>query len=142
MGKPITTKNSAFQCFAFPDVCWTPPTTLATPHGVPIPYPNIGQCSQALQASGENGQKPVKAGGDAVIVKNSTIPKTSGDEAGTLNGVTSNQPNMGKVEFTMSSQTVRVNGQGVVRLGDATSQNSGNAHGFVLGGLPTVRVGD
>ncbi|MBV2091711.1 MAG: DUF4150 domain-containing protein, partial [Candidatus Thiodiazotropha sp. (ex Ctena orbiculata)] len=27
---------------SFPDVCFTPPQTPATPPGVPIPYPNTG----------------------------------------------------------------------------------------------------
>lgn len=136
MGRPVTTKNAAFQCFAFPDVCLTP----AAPNPVPIPYPNIGQFSDTEQASGANGKDPVRIGGDPVVLKNSSIPRTSGDEAGTLGGVV--QPfQMGKAEFTTASLTVRVNGQGVVRLGDSTTQNQGNCVGTVLGGVPTVRAG-
>ncbi len=32
---------------AFPDVCFTPPKTPATPPGVPIPYPNTGMASDS-----------------------------------------------------------------------------------------------
>ena len=39
----------------FPDVCMTPPTTPATPAGVPIPYPNT-----AFSKDTANGSKTVK----------------------------------------------------------------------------------
>ncbi len=34
---------------AFPDVCFTPPQTPATPPGVPIPYPNTGMASDTTE---------------------------------------------------------------------------------------------
>jgi hypothetical protein len=139
MGQPIATKKAGFTCFAFPDVCLTP-----APPGspVPIPYPNIGQLSDAVNTSDSStGTGEVKVGGDHVILANtSEIPTTTGDEAGTAGGVTSGTTK-GKVEFTGGSSTVTIHGKQVVRMGDTTKQNNGNAVGTVLGGVPNVLVG-
>src|SRR5688500_782305 len=111
MGKPITTKSQGV-CSAFPDVCKTP-----TPAGpAPIPYPNIGQLSAV-----QNASPNVKAGGNPVVIKTSTILNSSGDEAGSLGGVKS--PGVaGSVSFKTASNTVKANGQGVVRMFDQTEQ--------------------
>ncbi len=131
MGQPIATQQSGFMCFAFPDVC----KTQVGPAQVPLPYPNLGDLGQATGASTD-----VQAGGNFVIHKGSTIPMTTGDEAGAIGGVKSGGIK-GPVEFTTASTTVRVNGEFVVRMFDSTSQNDGNAVGTVLGGFPTVKVG-
>lgn len=132
MGMPATTKKSGDICFAFPDVCLTPPPSA----GVPVPYPNIGQLGNA---TGE--ATTVKIGGNATITEKSTIDTTTGDEAGTMGGVKS-KTTKGKVTFKKFSQTVKAEGSGIVRMGDTTEQNDGNAIGTVLGGEPTVLVGD
>ena len=132
MGKPATT-NSGGICFAFPDVCLTP-VPLSPP--VPIPYPNIGQLTDVVNVSTN-----VFAGGSPLVHKQSQIVTTMGDEAGSVGGVQSGTIK-GKVEFTTPSNSVKVNGQGVVRMFDMTKQNNGNAVGVVLGGVPTVLVGD
>lgn len=128
MGKPITTKSGGI-CFAFPNVC---ATTFPPPVGtIPIPYPSIGQLTDAT-----GNASSVLAGGNEVVTKDSEIPGTSGDEpadAGT---------NGGKVAFVSYSGTVKAEGAEVVRLLDQTTQNNGNASGTVLGGFPTVLVGD
>ena len=131
MGKPITTKSGGI-CFAFPNVC----LTQAGPATVPIPYPSIGQLSATTGTASD-----VKAGGSEVVIKSSTISSTTGDSAGHT-GVKSGQPVSGNVTFKSASNTVFANGSGVVRMFDQTEQNSGNAVGTVLGGLPTVLVGD
>jgi len=127
MGNPITVTDGI--CFAFPDVCQTP-----VPGGgaVPIPYPNIAQLSDATGTAGT-----VNAGGKPVVIDGSSIPTSSGDEAGNVGG-----NNLGPCEFTSFSNTVKANGKGIVRMGDTTAQNNNNASGTVLGGLPTVLVGD
>ena len=141
MAFPIATTKSGFICFAFPDVCKTP-----TPSGtVPIPYPNTGQLSDATQVSDTStGMGEVKVGGNYVILANtsnaSVIPQTTGDEAGSAGGVTSGTIK-GKAEFTQGSTTVTIHGKQVVRMGDPTQQNQGNAKGTVLGGVPNVLVG-
>jgi hypothetical protein len=131
MGQPIATMTSGGMCIAFPDVCKTP-----TPGGtVPIPYPNLGDLGQAVKVSTK-----VKIKGKPVILEDSEIPATSGDEAGSAGGVTSGCIK-GKVAFTTFSSKVKVEGKGVVRMGDSTQQNKGNAVGSVLYGEPTVTGG-
>lgn len=130
MAKPITTKASGI-CFAFPDVCLTP-----TPVGtIPIPYPNIGDLSQASGVSSK-----VKIGGKPIVLENSEIPSTQGDEAGSSGGVASGKI-MGKVTFTTYSTTVKVEGKGVVRMSDTTQQNENNAVGTVFYGEVTTKGG-
>ena len=129
MGKPITTTSGGI-CFAFPNVC----NTLVPPppgNQVPIPYPSIGQLSDATGTATD-----VKAGGSLVVINSSTIPSTTGD-APAVPGTKG-----GKVEFAAASSTVFANGSGVVRMFDQTKQNNGNAVGQVLGGFPQVLVGD
>jgi hypothetical protein len=135
MGNPIATKTSGYQCFAFPDVC----DTQVGQARVPIPYPNMGDLGDAQGVSPD-----VFAGGDAVILggeNGSEIPETTGDEAGSLGGVRSHSTR-GRVTFNATTTTVYVNSKPVIRMFDTTQQNYGNAMGRVLGGCPTVFVGD
>ena len=134
MGKPIATVAGGI-CFAFPDVCKTPS---APPPGsfVPVPYPNTGQLSAAQAVT-----TTVKAAGNVIVTSNSSIPTTTGDEAGSLGGTTSSQV-AGRVSFLTYSMTVKAEGANVVRMFDTTSQNAGNATGQVLGGVATILVGD
>ncbi len=139
MGNPIATKTSGYQCFAFPDVCKTQVGT----NEVPIPYPNMGDLGKAKNTSGEGEVvKPVCVGGDPVILENSEIPESTGDEAGALGAVNPPNSTRGKITFTSASKSVFINKRGVVRMFDTTKQNDGNAVGRVLGGCPTVFVGD
>ena len=128
MSKPIARKVGI--CFAFPDIRSTP-----APPGpnIMLPYPNIAQLSAA-----DNAASNVNAGGEPVIHKGSTIAQSSGAEPAVGDFVAANA----SCEFTSASQTVLVNGEGVVRMGDTTSQSDGNAVGNVMVGLPTVLVGD
>jgi len=131
MAQPITTKSSGGICFGFPDVCKTP-----TPGGpVPIPYPNIGDLSQATKTS-----RSVKINGKPIILEDSEIPISSGDEAGSIGGVISGKIK-GKVTFATYSSKVKVEGKGVVRVGDTTRQNEDNAVGTVLYGEATLKGG-
>jgi len=105
---------------AFPDVCFTPPTTPVTPPGVPIPYPNTGMASDTT-----SGSSSVKISGQEVMLKNKSYFKRSmGDEAGCApkKGVVTSV-NMGKVYFTMWSMDVKVEGENVVRMMDLTTHN-------------------
>ncbi len=133
MGKPIATKKSGFVCFAFPDVC----NTQAGPSPVAIPYPNIGDLGSADKVSDQ-----VFAGGDPIILEDSEIRQTTGDEAGSIGGVNNGGQIKGKVTFTSYSESVKVNGKKVVRMFDSTEQNDGNTVGIVLGGVPNILVGD
>ncbi|MBK9136416.1 MAG: DUF4150 domain-containing protein [Betaproteobacteria bacterium] len=105
---------------AFPDVCFTPPQTPATPPGVPIPYPNTGMSSDTT-----SGSTSVKVSGQEVMLKNKSYYKRStGDEAGCApkKGVITST-NMGKVYFTAWSMDVKVEGENVVRHFDLTTHN-------------------
>ena len=104
----------------FPDVCFTPPQTPATPPGVPIPYPNTGMASDTA-----DGSRSVKIGGSEVMLKDkSAFKKSTGDEAGSApkKGLI-NSKNTGKVYFIAWSMDVKVEGENVVRNLDMTTHN-------------------
>lgn len=111
---------------AFPDVCFTPPLTPATPPGVPIPYPNTGMSSDCT-----DGSTSVKIGGAEVMLKNkSYFKRSSGDEAGSApkKGVITSQI-MGKVYFNAWSMDVQIEGENVVRHLDLTTHNHASPPG-------------
>jgi hypothetical protein len=115
---------------AFPDVCFTPPLTPATPPGVPIPYPNTGLASDTT-----DGSTSVKISGQEAMLKNkSYFKKSSGDEAGSApkKGVVTSKI-MCKVYFNAWSMDVKIEGENVVRNLDLTTHN----HGSVPGNSPT-----
>ena len=137
MGFPIATTQAGFICFAFPDVCNTP-----SPPGppIPVPYPNIGQLSDATGVSDDESKGKVEVNGYPVVLKDSEISQTTGNEAGSVGGVQSGVTR-GKVTFMGGSGNVQIYGQSVIRMFAATEQNDGNAVGQVLGGVPNVLVG-
>jgi hypothetical protein len=105
---------------AFPDVCFTPPTTPATPPGVPIPYPNTGMASDTT-----SGSTSVKISGKEVMLKDkSYFKKSTGDEAGAApkKGIVTSV-NRGKVYFAAWSMDVKAEGENVVRHLDITTHN-------------------
>lgn len=117
----------------FPDVCFTPPQTPATPPGVPIPYPNFAMDSDLASGSGT-----VKIGGKPVSQENSSnFKKISGDEAGCApkKGVITSK-NMGKAFAKMWSMDVKVEGKGVVRFSDIATTN----HASDTGDAPTMPI--
>lgn len=114
---------------AFPDVCFTPPQTPATPPGVPIPYPNTGMASDT-----SDGSKTVKISDQEVMLKDkSYFKKSMGDEAGCApkKGVITSK-NMGKVYFTAWSMDVKAEGENVVRNMDMTTHNHASQPGNVI----------
>ncbi|WP_218187953.1 PAAR-like domain-containing protein [Desulfosarcina cetonica] len=123
-GREISCKAADGKALAaFPDVCFTPPQTPATPPGVPIPYPNNAFASDATK-----GSKKVKISGKEVMLKNKSYFKTSsGDEAGSApkKGVVTSKTK-GKAFFTVWSMDVKVEGQNVVRHLDLTTHNHGS----------------
>lgn len=123
-GREIACKagNGKSIC-AFPDVCFTPPQSPATPPGVPIPYPNTG-----LARDTTSGSRTVKISGKEVMLKNkSYFKKSLGDEAGCApkKGVVTSV-NRGKVYFTSWSMDVKYEGANVVRHLDLTTHNHGS----------------
>ena len=115
---PAATKGGGV-CFGFPDVCKTPAPP-APP--VPVPYPNFGMLNQATKTS----TKVYFVGKPAITIK-AEIPRSMGDEAGTVGGVVSNR-NMDKVTFKKGSTKVKVEGQPCVHLTSMTAHNGMNAN--------------
>jgi hypothetical protein len=111
---------------AFPDVCFTPPQTPATPPGVPVPYPNFGKASDTTK-----GSKKVKISKKEVLLKNSSYFKIStGDEAGCApkKGVITSKIK-GKVYFKSWSMDVKIEGKNVTRHLDLTTNNHASEPG-------------
>lgn len=117
---PLTTKGGG-QVFAFPDVCKVPAPP-APP--IPTPFPNIGMCTQA---DASTCSKKLKVLNQPVITKASEIPRTMGDEAGTLKGVSSGT-NMDKATFKQGVSKVKVEGNDVINLLKPTAQNGVSAN--------------
>jgi hypothetical protein len=119
----------------FPDVCFTPPLTPATPPGVPIPYPNTGMAGDTT-----DGSSSVKIGGEEVMLKDrSSFKQSTGDEAGaTPKKGLINSKLKGKVYFLAWSMDVKIEGENVVRNLDMTTHN--HASNPANGAVPTVHV--
>ncbi|HWG80628.1 MAG TPA: PAAR-like domain-containing protein [Stellaceae bacterium] len=126
-GREVSCKAAAGKAIAaFPDTCFTPPQTPATPPGVPIPYPNTGMASDSDQ-----GSKTVQISGQEVMLKDqSCFKKSSGDEAGSApkKGLITSQIT-GKVYFTAWSMDVKFEGENVVRHLDLMTHNHASAPG-------------
>lgn len=121
-GKAVDAKTIA----AFPDVCFTPPQTPATPPGVPIPYPSFGMASDT-----EQGTATVLIGGKTVNIKNkSDEKKTSGTEAGSApkKGIITSK-NTGKKYFHKWSNDVKFEGEPVIRFTDLATHNHASPGG-------------
>lgn len=114
---PVSTRAGG-TCFAFPDVCLVP----ATPSPVPTPFPNTGQCSDA-----QGTVSSVLVENQEVLVETSTLPQSSGDEAGTGGGVVSGTF-LGCVKFKTASAKVYAKGKRVVLFGAVTAHNGDNAN--------------
>ena len=136
MAKPIAPAKGI--AFAFPDVCKTPAPS------IPIPYPNVAQLSQATGVTDES-DKAVLVGpsGDHVLLLDSIVEKSTGDEAGS-EGSMKKGGIKGPCQIVQASASVIYGPQekGIARFMDRTEQNDGNAQGFVLSAFPTVLVGD
>jgi hypothetical protein len=115
----VAHKGSGGMNMAFPDVC----KTQCGPAVVPIPYPNIGQCSDLT-----GGPETVTTDGKMPGTKDAKFSKSSGDEVGQLGGVMSNV-NRGECEFMLYSFDVKFEGKSVARLGDPMFHNKKNIMG-------------
>ncbi len=128
MGTDVKANGNIIACKAgsgksiacMPDVCWTPPETIVTPTGVPIPYPNTGSVADMT-----DGTKDVKIKGDEVCLEDSSSFKESkGDEAGSasLKGLITME-NTGSCYFVAWSMDVKFEGKGVDRSLDMMTHN-------------------
>lgn len=111
-------KGSGGKGIAPGDVCMTPPPPPAGP--IPVPYVNIAQASDLTK-----GSKTVKIDGEPTALEDvSEVSTSTGNEPGSQppKGVVT-ATNKGKASFTMWSFTVKVEGKGVCRHGDAMFHN-------------------
>ncbi|MDC9580749.1 DUF4150 domain-containing protein [Xenorhabdus sp. PR6a] len=104
---------------AVPDVCLTP---MFTP--VPVPYPNMAQGTTGIS----NAPNILFMGCPAHNLA-TTIPMTTGDNAGTNTGVASGTV-MGSSRHVMGANSVLIKGSPATRMSSSTMQNSTNAMGF------------
>ncbi len=115
-----------------PDVCYlpAPPQPPAGPGGIPTPYPNKGEISDAKKVT-----KKVFIRNKPVTVAGSYVPSSSGDDAGCSQGPLPGKLGLksrkqgDKVEFTQESSTVKFEGKGVICQGASTKHNDGNTIG-------------
>lgn len=134
-GREISCKSGDGKSICeFPDVCMTPPTTAATPMGVPIPYPNT-----AFSRDATEGSRTVKIDQKEVMLQDASYYKTStGDEAGCATpakkGIISGTIK-GKMYFIAWSMDVSIEGKHVVRTADMTTHNHASKPG--TGSVPT-----
>ncbi len=131
----ISTKAGGL-CQANPDACKTPAPP-APP--LPLPYPNIAMCKQATPAT---CSKKVAIASQPVLTKDSVIPVSSGDEAGSAGGVVSGK-SKGEVGYKTFSKKVKVEGKAVVYVTCVTAHNgkSANAVGQqLIPSQPKVKV--
>jgi hypothetical protein len=112
---PATT-NGGGKCFAFPDVCKTPAPP-APP--VPIPYPNITQCSSI---KGSTASSKVKILNKKTATVDTETSNSTGDNAGTVGGVVSNK-NMAGAKYKKGSGKVFVEGKKIAHLTSMVGQN-------------------
>jgi hypothetical protein len=117
---PLSTKAGG-QAFAFPDVCKVPAPP-APP--IPTPFPNIAMLDQA---SGGTCSKKVKVLNQPVITVASEVPRTMGDEVGSLKGLSSGTA-MDKAVFKQGVSKVKVEGNDVVNMLKPTAHNGASAN--------------
>lgn len=126
---PVATKAGGIcsEMPPFSNVCWTPSKPPPGPNNptAPAPYLNIAMLQQANAAQ---CSRKVRIQGQKVILKNTLIPTSTGDEPGTGGGIVSGG-NKGKTRFMRWSQKVSVEGQPVVFQTCNTSQNGGGPKG-------------
>ena len=117
---PITTKAGGAATSA-PDVCKVP-----APPGPPVPQPFVNKANFA-QADASTCSEKVKVVGQPAVLLSSVVPMTSGDEAGTLGGVTSGK-NMDQARFAEGSKKVTIEGSPVGFQTCPVDANGSNAH--------------
>lgn len=112
----VVHKKSGGVSTAFPDVCKTP-----SPAGpIPIPYPNIATSSDTA-----DGTKKVKMDAEPIMHEGSNFKLSTGDEAGSAQGVVSNKIK-GKAYPKAYSMDVKAEGKAVFRQLDIMLQNGGS----------------
>lgn len=124
---PIAT-TAGGDVFGAPDACLTPDPTTGAP--APAPYTNQSSLTIAADTAPNVYIEVMPA-----ITLMSTLPSSTGDEAGVFGGVVSKVTG-GPARFTQASSKVYAAGSPVVYLGCGTAQNGLAPN--LPGGLCTV----
>lgn len=114
---PAATKKGGL-CVGVPDVCKTP----SGGSTVPVPYPNLADVSDA-----DGAIDKVLFEKREVVVEDSKIPSSKGDEAGVAGGVISGT-SRDEARFKQYSSKVYAGGKKVVFHTAVTSHNGSNAN--------------
>ena len=118
-GKLAVTKKSNHRAVAPVDVCLTP----VGPNLVPVPYVNVAPSSHL-----KGGSTTVRIGGAPVMLADSQLRPSTGNEAGVGGGIKSKMTR-GPAQPLQTSLWVRIEGAHVARTGDITLQNGKNTLG-------------
>lgn len=116
---------------AMPDVCLTPVPSPAGPIPTPMPYPNIAQLPMALPPSCNIKHFTCMMPTHHLMT---TIPLSSGDEAGCMPGGVMSGIIIGPSRHIKGSVKVFSGGMPCTRMLDTTMQNLTNA----MGGMTMV----
>ena len=117
---PACTKAGG-QAFAFPDVCKVPAPP-APP--IPTPFPNIAMLNQA---DGSTCSTKVKVLNQPMITVATEVPRTMGDEVGSLKGLSSSTQ-MDKGVIKQGAAKVVVQGNDAANMLKPTAQNGASAN--------------
>ncbi len=118
---PMSTKMGGNAVANGPDTCKTP-----SPGGpVPVPYPNT---TTLVQANPGTCAKKVKVLNQPVIIKNTVINMSTGDEGGTAGGGVVSNMIKGPVRFSKGSAKVTVEGQQAIHQTCPTRHNGMSAN--------------
>lgn len=118
---PMSTKMAGDAVANGPDTCKTP-----SPGGpVPVPYPNL---TQLMQANPGTCSKKVKVMNQPVVIKNTVINMSTGDEGGTAGGGVVSNMIKGPVTFVKGSMKVTVEGQPAIHQTCPTKHNGMSAN--------------
>jgi hypothetical protein len=107
-----------------PDVC----KTQVGPAVVPIPYPNIAEDKDLVDGS----ETVLADGGMSIAIEGSKLSKSTGDEGGSIGGVSSGIT-QGEAEFTSFGSSVMIEGKPCVRHTDTLTMNKQNT--VCMGGI-------
>ncbi len=113
--------NGGGSCEAFPDVCKTPLPIVGVQ---PVPYNNVGQCTQA---KGSTCSSKVKIKNKKTLIKKTEIEKSQGDEPGVIKGVIQKK-HRDKVKRTGAFDKIKVEGASIVTAMRGTSNNGASAN--------------
>lgn len=128
---PASTTEGGQSISTAPSVCYVPaPPVPAGPGGIPTPFPNV-----ASHGSAEGVTQKVFIRNKPCLVEGSSIPSSSGDEAGCSQNLPpgkkglKSMENLGKCEFPSHHATVKLEGKGAIVHLATTKQNNGNTVG-------------